>query len=193
MKRIIKISTIVLAILFSTNAKAATYPIINLEGSKVLQIDLNDWTDSSITITLRDVYGTILHSDISTNQQLTNRKYNLENLPVGSYQLIVEGENKKSIHTLAVGFTKITTNKIEDVVVYKPTFNVRGDYLELSHLALGKNVELAILDQNGVFFSKSFKGESTINTRFDISDLPAGNYIVSLTSENLYVTKEFTK
>ena len=193
MKRIIKISTIVLAILFSTNAKAAIYPIINLEGSKVLQVDLNDWTDSSVKITLRDLSGNILYSDKSTNRQLLNRKYNLESLPVGSYQLIVEGGNKKSIHTLAVGINKITTNNIEDVLIFKPTINVTEDYLEINHLALGKKVEISILDNNGVFFSRSFKGESTINTRFDISDLPAGNYLVSLNSENQYETKEFTK
>ena len=193
MKRIIKISTIVLAILFSTNAKAAIYPIINLEGSKVLHVDLNDWTDSSVKITLRDLSGNILYSDKSTNRQLLNRKYNLESLPVGSYQLIVEGGNKKSIHTLAVGINKITTNNIEDVLIFKPTINVTEDYLEINHLALGKKVEISILDNNGVFFSRSFKGESTINTRFDISDLPAGNYLVSLNSENQYETKEFTK
>ena len=159
----------------------------------MLQVDLNDWKDSSVKITLRDLNGNILHSDKSTNRKLSNRKYNLESLPVGSYQLIVEGANKKSIHTIAVGIDKITTNDVEDVLIFKPTINVNEDYLEINHLTLGEDVQISILDNNGEFFTKSFVGESSINTRFNISDLPAGKYLVSLSSENQYVTKEFTK
>ncbi|WP_235298107.1 hypothetical protein [Portibacter marinus] len=64
MKSIIK-SLIVLLVVFSASndSFASIYPTIKLVEKKTLAVNLNDWANTNVNITIKDTYGNILHMD----------------------------------------------------------------------------------------------------------------------------------
>ncbi len=193
MKRI-KNLTLAIAILFAAmTTYANSYPTINLDADKTLLVDLNDWTITDVSIIIKDERSEILHTDAIVAGTAKNRRYNLKNLPIGNYQLVIDGFTKTAIHTINVGYDKVNIETESSKIVFKPMFAFEDNAVELNHLALGKKVSISISDKDGVFFNKVYEGIPTINKRFDISDLPSGSYVISLETEEQYVAEAFNK
>ncbi len=194
MKKIMKFSTIVLAVLFAFNSSfAANNPIINFDNTKTLTISLNDWAKEDVTITLKDYAGEILHWEKLNKGTNIERKYNLKNLPLGYYEVQVEGTNKIVVHSIKLDLNQVISNPLMDKIIFKPAFSFSKNAIELNHLALGKKVQVSVYDEQGVFFTKAYAEQASINTRFDITQLPKGKYSISFSTDDQYITQTFTK
>lgn len=193
MERVFKLTAVIVALFFTTSTYATIYPIVNAGESKSLTIDLNDWASSDVKIIIRDNNGEILHNDGFAKGSIQKRKYNLANLPSGNYVLVIEGNNKKSVSNFMIAGSKVVFDAEETQFIYKPQFIVKNQSVEINHLALGENVKVTIANANGVFFTKEYADKNTINTSFDISKLPYGSYVMTLSTANQYESVKFTK
>lgn len=180
-------------ILTASTTYANINPTINLQEAKVLVVDLNDWAKADLKISIKDENNEVLLDDQLNAGQLTSRKYNLKNLPIGNYTLIIAGSQKVAVHSIDVSNNSVVINNQDVEVYFRPTLTVKEGAVELNHLALGKKVQVSISDQRGVFFVKEYKDMGSVNKRFDTSTLPKGSYVVSVSTKNQYVSKSFDK
>lgn len=193
MKSIIKNLLVVIILISAVNTSFSNnYPTIKLIENKTLAVNLNDWSNQDVTITIQDFYGTVLHIDQLNQVDIKSRRYNLKYLPDGNYNLIIEGTTKKATHSIKVIEGKL---KVSDDIkmVFKPVVAVKNGNLEFNQLTLGRAISVSIADANGTFFTKEFEAASTINKRFDISALPIGRYTLIVEGEDQYDTYAFTK
>jgi len=166
------------AILFSSVASFAnTNPTLSLDEGKVLVVNLNDWVNSNVEISIKDLNGAILHNDSFQNKSTVGRKYNLKNLPYGQYTLVIESADKKAIHKLEVTNNTVEMQPLSSKMIFKPHVTINENSISLNLLALGEDMFISISDQNEPFFSVAYKNMSTVNKRFDTSELPAGRYL----------------
>jgi hypothetical protein len=193
MNKLLKIAAVVTTFLFTTNTYATIYPIVNSSEAKKLVVNLNDWAASDINVIIRDLRGEIIYNDDFAKGAITKRSYDLAYLPNGTYALEIAGSNKKSITQVVVADKNLTVNTASTKIVYKPAITVDGNRIALNHLSLGEDITIKLSDSKGTFFTKTFEGKDTINASFDISDLPNGAYIFSLSSDNQYESVEFKK
>ena len=180
-------------ILSASSTFAEKYPKVNFDENKTLFVNLNDWAGLNIDIEIRDLKGEVLHeSQVQKGATLT-KKYNLKNLPVGEYELILHSDMKKAIYPIEVTENAVKMLPVENPVVFKPMVAYKKNNIEFNQLALGRTVTFTITDRTGTFFTKTFQNEASINTKFDVTKLPAGNYTVAVIGQNQYDTYFFQK
>lgn len=194
MKSILKNLVVVVTVLFSfTSAFANTNPTVRLDKGKILLVDLNDWSNSTVQLVIKDLEGIILHSDNFLSEAASGIKYNLKNLPAGNYKMVIENDRKKEIHSLQVSNESVLVNSVASAVVYKSSVTFDGKSIALNQLALGRDITISIADKSGAFFTQKYKNLPTVNKRFDISDLPSGKYIFTVEGKEQYDTFVFAK
>ncbi len=193
MNKLFKIAAVVTAFLFTTNTYATIYPIINSSEAKKLVVNLNDWASSDVNVIIRNESGEIIYNDDFAQGAISKRTYDLANLPNGAYSLEIAGINKKSITEVIVASKEVAVLAEATQIVYKPTIAVKENIIELNHLSLGEDVTIKMSDSKGTFFTTTFEGKDAVHTSFDISDLPKGEYIFSLSTDNQYESVEFKK
>ncbi len=180
-------------ILSASSTFAEKYPKVNFDENKTLFVNLNDWAGLNIDIEIRDLKGEVLHeSQVQKGATLT-KKYNLKNLPVGQYELILHSDMKKAIYPIEVTENAVKMLPVENPVVFKPMVAYKNNNIEFNQLALGRTVTFTITDRTGTFFTKTFQNEASINTKFDVAKLPVGNYTVAVIGKNQYDTYFFQK
>ena len=131
MKSIMKIGILTLIMVCAFNlVSAKTFPVINFENNKTLVVDLQDWTNTDVSIAIRDYNGFVLHKEQILEGSQNLRKYNLMHLPVGHYELLIEGDNKVAIHTLSVKFDEVVAEKINEKMIFKPTVIITNNAIK---------------------------------------------------------------
>lgn len=194
MKSIIRNLFVAAAFLLAVSTTYAnTNPTISLDQGKTLIVNLNDWANSDVEITIEDLNGSILHTDKFKNGSTPGRKYNLKNLPAGSYDLIIESNTKKAIQSIKVDNNTLSVEILKSVLIYKPNVAVKEGSIELNHLTLGNDLSVSISDKKETFFTASYANQATVNKRFDIANLPQGEYVFSIESSNQYYSFPFVK
>jgi hypothetical protein len=194
MKSIIRNLSVAAAILLAVSTTYAnTNPTISLDQGKTLVVNLNDWANSDVEITIEDLYGQVLHTDKFKNGSTPGRKYNLKNLPFGSYNLIIESNTKKAIQSIRVDSNSISMEILNSLLVYKPGVVIKEEAIELNQLTLGSELSVSISGAKGTFFTKSYANQSTVNKKFDITGLPKGDYVFTVENNNEYYTFPFVK
>jgi len=99
--------------LVSMITMANEQPVFSVEiaGKNTIALQLTNVNEPEIQVTLKDSYGVILHDETLVQSNVNHRKYNFQNLPVGSYILMVAYDDvikvqsiKKEYKTLEIEF-----------------------------------------------------------------------------------------
>jgi hypothetical protein len=190
MRNLIFTATILLA---ATTTYANTNPTISLNEGKILVVNLNDWANSDVSVSIQDQDGLVLHNDNFQTGTTLGRKYNLKNLPLGTYNLIIENSTKKAIHELTVDENSVSMEPLPNALAYIPFVDIKENTISLNQLTLGNDLSVFISDNKNTFFEKTFSNENTVNQKFDINSLPRGKYEFSIQCNNEYYSFPFVK
>jgi hypothetical protein len=194
MKSPIKVlKTMILLLMASCLFAGNTNPLadINKSGSKSFVLNLKDNTAKKVRIQLEDANGHILLTQRINTMKKKAMKYNLNNLPDGTYTLSVS--DKQAVLKNEVIIQDGTLN-IEDehgMFIYKPQINVKSNQVEFSLLQLNDTkTKIRILDAtNNLVFSEDIKDVGSIHRRYDLSLLLNGKYLFTLETNDELFTK----
>jgi hypothetical protein len=189
MKKLVLILIVAFA---SVHAMANTYPTLSVEGKSAFILKLNDWKNEELVFTIADKKGLVLHVD-KVEKASSMRKYSLENLPVGVYEMTIADQMKD------ISFDIFVTNKGINVsnnekVYFRPFVKYTETRLDINLLTLNKDLKVALYDRNNeVVYQESTKNLKKYEKRLDISKLPAGFYTLNMYVGNRIYSETIVK
>ena len=188
---------VLLIALFTNQLQAETNLEITYkyEYLKAFALRLENVQNQTNSIQLKDANGITLITEKVVGQAEFGRMYNLENLPEGNYNLVVENDQKVLIQPIIINRRFLTIDKAARKKILKPTIMVKSDLIAINMLHFEKEaISITLENQEGeVVFSNSFKSYGSLNKQLNIRNLPEGNYSFVIRTNAYRVTKDIIK
>ncbi|MEM6317810.1 MAG: hypothetical protein AAF960_09070 [Bacteroidota bacterium] len=194
MKAFIKISLIFLLALMNYQSYAFEVDIeYKIEYRKAFRMQLEELDGQKIYIQIKDMVGTILIEESLERQTFFGRMYNLENLPLGKYVIIVENEQQVFSQNVEIGERFLLLNSEDQKLILKPSIIKRPDYLDVNLLYFEKDdITFTLKNQyNDIVYQDAFRAVGSLNKRLDIQALPSGQYEFEVNTHHYIATKKF--
>lgn len=185
------INTFIAIILTAVSVFAtSTEPSITPNGTKSFILNHTDWNSSFVDITITNDEGINIYSN---HQQLDrSKKYSLENLEAGDYVVSISNEIKTVRNNLTITEKGMFIDFQADTT-YKPVFNFHNDNIDMNYLSAGVNTRIYIKKNDVILYKVDIEDSLTINKRFDVSNLPSGDFSIVVSNKNGTFSKNFTK
>ena len=188
MKKILSLFTI----LFTTISYASDYnSTIKLveENSKVIIVDIDKFNFKG-SITFQGLDNSFSYTENIANIQPFSKKFNLNNLKIGTYSIQVKSNESVTTHKLSVNQNTVILNETNDY--FKPFIQVNKNLMKLVFLGdLTQKAKVKIFNQSGekiYDLNKSLKDLNNINFKF----IDLGNYNIIITMGEISF-EEFVK
>lgn len=184
--------TNILTVLFlflglSLNATSVE-PELTLGADKTFTVDLADWSGLTTGITITDHNGFTLFSEKMSG---TGKTFDLRNLEKGKYNVSLK--NKLKIVNTAIEISKEQVEIMGREVVYRPLVNLNEDFFDLNVLTQGQSVSVVLYDTETKIFGKRYTDIKVVSDRFLLSQLPAGDYLISITKGSDNTMYKYTR
>jgi len=149
-------------------------------------IELPNESYSKIQVSIKDMDGFTLYDETVTQDYLDTKKFNLEELPSGSYILMVTYDLQTKIQTIKKDHKSLKINDADLLTIFQPTFHQHSDYVDINMLCLfDLEVSIMIKDADGnILFNELAESDGSIHKRFNLSMLNEGLYTFTLTINN---------
>ena len=181
-----------IAIIFTAVSVFATStePAITPNGAKSFIINHTDWKSSFVDITITNDEGTNIYSN---HQELDrSKKYSLENLKAGNYVVTISNEIKTIKNNITITEKGMLIDFQADTT-YKPVFNFLNNNIDVNYLSAGVDTKIYIQKNDIILYKVDIKNSQSINKRFDVSNLPSGDFNIIVSNKNGTFSKRFTK
>lgn len=176
-------SILAIAFLFgftSNGIAGGIKPLATSIEQKTITISIYELKPKEVEVRILDKKGEVLLTELFNTKDFRNRKYNLNNLPDGKYDLEVSDVQKTITMTLIIKSDILEIEKEEKL--YKPHSFIMDKKWNLSVMSLGKDVNVRIIDQRGeLVYEDEIKEKISVNRRYNLSKLKKGSY-------NLYIS-----
>jgi len=178
MKKVVR-SIAVVALMFVATTGAAKEPKLSLSPNqeKSLNFEMDTITEETL-VSIVDTNGDIIYTEKIVPGSIYSKKFDLKNLPQGSYFLEVEGPLKEIIFGFSVDESKIDiTGRTENP---KPVFRKKEGRVFLNLLNLEKEtVKIKVLDSDDrIVFQETISDEMLIEKVFNFQDAFKDDYLV---------------
>jgi len=151
---------------------------------------------ADFSLKIRDNSGNVFYSSMKVSGTLHyNKIFDFSDLDDGAYEVVL----KKSDQAVLTDAFSILDGKLHSAEKKSEKLNAQvwssKDYIFVSYLNKGADAySMRIADETGDLLYESFLPESlTYSGKFDVSSLPSGRYVLSLTSGKNASRYEFTK
>jgi hypothetical protein len=180
------------AVLFTINLSASINPsFIKEVNAKSVVVNLSKWSKGNFTITIENAFGEELFKE-NIGNPIAARQYNLSKMPNGSYNIIIENDQKISIQTIEIKGKEILANpSIREI--YKPTFIVENNIWSVQALDLNKNSKVSIYDEDGNVVYAEKIDNPKVSKQFNVEKLSAGNYELTCSIGDKTFSKSIVK
>lgn len=170
--------TILIALLsgFSSLFAANTPGFVKNLQQKNIVLDLSQWKNQSVNITISNDLDEKIFSEICPNKKF--RKYNLNNLPSGNYKVTIEDNQKIAIQEFIIAKNSISINS-DTREIFKPQFVIKENEWSLQALAQDNKSKIYISDENGDIIYEESIAKPSLTRRYDVSKLPSGRYEIN--------------
>lgn len=185
-KVLLNLSIVIVSMLVSTASFSKSINPLNLNvlttsESKKLVVNLSHMYGSSVTCSIIDQSGVIIHKEKIETRTQTVKKYDLSKLKPGNYTVVID--DLMSIERLKVKLTAdgITFTQNKSEIVYKPNVQVKDNgmvYFNL--LALGKPVKVTVYNKDEPVYSEEFTDLNTVSRKFAFRNSSDGEYIIKV-------------
>lgn len=166
----------------------AIEPTITPGINKTFTLDLADWATQTVDVQITDLYGRILLND---NMTATRKVYNLKNLEKGTYTIAVS--NRTAIMSTVVDVTNDAVVSRKSTIRYRPVLAVAKDHFDVNALTEGKAVFVSIYSEGNTVFTKKYVNTPTVTQRYDLTQLPAGEYTIRVSKGNDVLTQSIVR
>lgn len=173
-----------LATAFLTNSLTANpTDIANIKVTAVkknLKVDVAKTLEEIVEVTIETVEGDILHSG-EIGKNFTRKRYDLRNLPMGQYRLIVLKNRVKTIQPFTINVEDITLLENDRIIKVLPKVVMKGKTMEVRVFDSEKAyVNVKIVDNMGFTAYEQTVDAKAFAKRYDLSKLPSGAYFVEI-------------
>lgn len=153
-------------------------------SQKHLKVDVAKAPEEIVEVTIEDTEGVVLYND-EMGKKATRKRYDLRNLPVGQYYLIVLKNRIKMVQPFIIQTNGIVISEQDRVDTPMPQVSFKGTKLDVRIFSSkSEKALLKIVDNQGITaFEETITGKSAAK-RFDLKKLPKGVYFVELTVDS---------
>lgn len=178
MKKIVR-SIAVVALMFVVATGLAKEPKLSLTPNveKSLNFEM-DKTSEQTFVSIVDTNGVIIYTEEIAVANIYSKKFNLKNLPEGSYFLKVEDALKEMVFAFVIDDSEIKIMERKENA--KPVFRKKDGRVFLNLLNLEKEViKIKVFDSDGrIVFQETITDEILIEKVFNFEDAFKDNYTV---------------
>lgn len=176
-------------------AKTSLQIIYKLEYLKAFTLKLNKLQQKIHTIQIKDANGICLIQEVTNSKDSFGRMYNLEELPEGDYELMVENDQVLFVQPIRITHRFLTIKLAEQKEILKPSILVKEDYLTINMLHFEKEaISFTVKNEaKEIIYTHSFKTYGSLNKQLNVSKLPKGNYSLDIRTKNYGVSKTFSR
>ncbi|GAB1308504.1 hypothetical protein KH5_11870 [Urechidicola sp. KH5] len=178
MKRVFKISTVVIALIVSLQVNAKSFGTL-VEISKIentlVNFKVTNFNDK-VSIIITNNYGEVVYSDVA-HDGVYSKNFNFEYLAEGAYEITFKGDVKRDITAFSIVDQEVFLG--ESKVVYNPAVNQIDNIITINKLLNSEtdNFEIALFDTaDNLLYKESISGELSVGRMYDISQLETGTY-----------------
>ncbi|MBL7815386.1 MAG: T9SS type A sorting domain-containing protein [Saprospiraceae bacterium] len=189
------------ATLFSTTLSAnVVESSFDLAGTSVkisaaqkgIVVNLGSVQKETVTIVIKDADDNVLINETVKETQNFVKRYNMSQMPNGSYTLTVTKKTIRTVQPFEVTKDGLTMTELEKKEKFIPVVNFKENKLDVNVL-LGNynNITVTITDNEG----RKVKQDKhyvvlDLHKRYNLSDLPNGVYIIEVMAgdETFYQT-----
>jgi hypothetical protein len=195
MKKIkILIATTLAMIIICSNVHAQVADLsLTTAGNKSFTISSN--SKDAIELAIHDRQGQQLHQEITTQDVMNTRQYNLKNFPDGTYHVRIKSGATTFLQHIELVDNEIKIPSKSANTLFQPNIVQKGSKVDINMLCLGDaSVVVSVKDENAdVVFVQKMKAISPLTQRFDLSRLPVGVYNVEVRASSMTFTESFSK
>jgi hypothetical protein len=169
---------------------------IKSEGRSTFLLELTNDSELDIKATLKNNEGVTIHYDNLSQPGIIQQRYNLQDLPFGTYTLVVASESVLKIQSIFKNEQGIEVNTEALQTVIQPTYRQHSDFLDLNMLCnWNQEVSLTIRDSEGhlIYNETIVQPEESLQRRFDLSMLKEDSYSITVGLSSAMVNQEFMK
>ena len=151
--------------------------------------------EQKVRVSFLDVEGVTLHEELYS-RSLVDRKYNLKNLPQGSYVLVVENDGLIQLQPITKTQDRLIIDGDSIQTILPPQIDISTRYLDVKmDLPTDTYVYVQMEDHTGqVLYAGAFNAaEEQLQTRFDLNQLDTGDYSFSVFVEGDVFDHEYTE
>lgn len=178
MKKIVR-SIAVVALMFVVATGLAKEPKLSLTPNveKSLNFEMDKRSEQTF-VSIVDTNGVIIYTEEIAVANIYSKKFNLKNLPEGSYFLKVEDALKEMVFAFVIDDSEIKIMERKENA--KPVFRKKDGRVFLNLLNLEKEViKIKVFDSDGrIVFQETITDEILIEKVFNFEDAFKDNYTV---------------
>ncbi len=157
--------------------------MVNSEA-KALDVRLQHINREGYTLKLKDEQGNILAQETVKNQPSYAKRYRLNALQAGIYELTIQ----KSLETVVqkVALTTEGVQLLESKKIFTPVLYKKAKVLDINALQTKQgDMTVTIFSNEGrKMFSETHPNAVTLNKRYNLDKLPSGVYIVEIVTQD---------
>ena len=162
-------------------------PVRISPSNKWIIIDKTGWKSPKLEVSIQSTDGTTL---VSENIR-TSTRYNLKNVPEGKYILQLEDNQRIRIQHLQVSNDMLFSMGI--TIIYKPHTTIDANHIDMNLMTQGQPAEVSIFDsESKIIYTEKITNEVSVTRRYNISQLPEGEYTMIVKMSDQQFTKPFT-
>lgn len=183
MKKAVK-SIVIIALMFVAVRGLAKEPKLSLTPNTEKSLDFEmDITSEQTIVSIVDIDGVVIYTEKIEAGSIYTKKFDLKNLPEGSYFLEVEEAMTETVFAFVLDNSKIKISKLKENL--KPIFRKKGERVFLNLLNLEKEVvKIKIIDSGDrVVFEETISDEMLIEKVFNFDSAFKDNYTVVIKNE----------
>jgi hypothetical protein len=164
------------------------------ESEKSLIVEFSNQKEEDATISILDENGAVIHIDKAKNTIAYTKKFNLLKLEKGKYTLKIVRESTKTIQFFEVTKKGIVINNNERKDITAPSVKQEDSKFDVVISSITNKMSVKVLDQNGeVIFEDAQKGITTLNKRYNLSNITKGEYLIQVTVDGETYYHNFVK
>ncbi len=179
MKKILKISLVVAAMIMAANGNASekdfSIAVKKAEGKTVTfavqEVD-------QVILSIYDLDNKLIHTERVASKGSLNRTYDLNALPEGTYFLVAESKAKVAKYEIEVANNQAVLNEVASSEVYKPTLINKDGLVTVNVLNTSKSpVDVSVYNEAGdLVYASAVVNDENVARVFDINKLPFEKY-----------------
>jgi len=185
-----------MSLLFLNLAVANNYTsVLKIEAgmNKKFYLSLED-VSAQTSIQIIDQDGFVLvEENVAASEQFT-KVFNMGKLISGNYTLVIKSDYKKTVQPIVVTSRELILEEEKRQEFYPAIIVAEKENVSVSLLNPTKSeVKFSIIDREGeVIFRDELKDKMVIGKRYNLEQLPAGNYTVLVYTSNDVYSKDLT-
>jgi Domain of unknown function (DUF3244) len=152
-------------------------------GKKSFELSLNDLnTQQSTTISIEDATtGTVLFKENVTGKSNYTRRYHLDVLSNGAYNVVIADAQTVTVQTIELTNDAITIKMTDRKVAFAPSVSVSGNKVALFLMQTDNIATITIENEsNEVLYKGTFTNVTSLNKIFDLTKVGAGTYTMRI-------------